>query len=212
MPGGPHGAGQSIREKNMFKAGLRVLAQRSLTSAGLALATMTVYAADDPTSAWYVGTFSGSVVDAGSTTRIALDCRSARDCKVEMTTTTADHTAPSSHRPDMGGPQPMSAQIPNSDLQGARAAVKEQPDLLRDPRFGQLLTRLQPLLKSNDKLSACVDLSADASQTMGVCSVSSDTAARQSLVMVLATMNGSCGDLPFCAYYLVPLERRGSGG
>lgn len=195
----------------MFKTGLRVLAQRSLTSAGLALVAMTVHATDDPTSAWYVGAFSGSVVDAGSTTRIALDCRSARECKVEMTTT-GDRAAPSTDRPDMGGPQPMSAQIPNSDLQGARAAVKEQPDLLRDPRFGQLLTRLQPLLKSNDKLSACVDLSADASQTMGVCSVSSDTAARQSLVMVLATMNGSCGDLPFCAYYLVPLERRGSGG
>lgn len=194
----------------MSKTGLRVLARRSLMSAGLAMAAVAAHAAGDPAGEWYVGTFSGSVVDAGSTTRIALDCRSARECKVEMTTT-GDRTAPSTDRPEMGEPRPMSAQIPNSDLQGARTAVRERPDLFRDPRFGQMLTRLQPLLKSNDKLSACVDLSADASQTMGVCSVSSDTDARQSLVMALVTMNGSCGDLPFCAYYLVPLQRQSTG-
>lgn len=195
----------------MFKKSNRARARFSLLSAAMVWAAASAQAADDPASAWYVGTFSGSVVDSGSTTRITLDCRSPRACAVEMTTT-SESAAPASHRPDMGAPRPMSAQLPNGELQGVRAAVKDEPGLLAHPRFGQMLTRLQPLIKGADKLTACVDLTVDATESMGVCSLSSDAAAKQSLVMVLATMNGSCGNLPFCAYYLIPLTRQGSGG
>lgn len=181
-----------------------------LARATMAMAAMSVHAADDSASAWYVGTFSGSVVDSGSTTRITLDCRSPLACAVEMTTT-SNSAAPASHRPDMGVPRSMSTQIPNSELQGVKAAVKDEPGLMTHPRFGQMLTRLQPLIKGGDKLAACFDLTDDATESMGICSHSSDAAAKQSLVMVLATMNGSCGNLPFCAYYLVPLSRQVGG-
>lgn len=194
----------------MFNKGARARARFWLLSAAMALAAASAQATDDSTSAWYVGTFSGSVVDSGTTTRIVLDCRSQRECVVEMTTT-SDKVAPSTHRPDMGVPKSMSSQIPNSELQGAKAAVKDEPGLLTHPRFGQMLTRLQPLTNGNNKFAACVDLTADATESMGVCSLAADAAARQSLVMVLATMNGSCGNLPFCAYYLVPLSRQSAG-
>lgn len=193
----------------MFKTSIRVCARIALVCA--AIATVSAHAADDPAGAWYVGVFSGVVVDSGSTTRITLDCRSWRECVVEMITT-SDQAAPASHRPDMGKPRSMSAQIPNSELQGVKAALKDEPSLLAHARFGQMLTRLQPLIQGNDKLTACVDLSSDATESMGICSLSSDATAKQSLVMVLATMNGSCGNLPFCAYYLVPLTRQASGG
>lgn len=194
----------------MFKIDVRARARFWLLSVAMALAAASAQAADDSTSAWYVGTFSGSVIDSGSTTRIVLDCRSQRECVVEMTTT-SDKAAPSSHRPDMGVPKSMSAQVPNRELQGVKAAVKDEPGLLTHPRFGQMLTRLQPLTKGNNKFASCVDLTADATASMGVCSLAADAAARQSLVMVLATMNGSCGNLPFCAYYLVPLSRQSAG-
>lgn len=195
----------------MFKKNFRARVRLSLLSAVLLSTVAGVQAADDSTNAWYVGTFSGVVVDSGSSTRIVLNCRSQRECVVEMTTT-SDKAAPAKHRPDMGVPKPMSAQIPNGELQGVKAAVKDEPRLLTHPQFGQLLTRLQPLIKSGDKLTACVDLTADATESMGVCSLSSDAAGKQSLVMVLATMNASCGNLPFCAYYLVPLTRQSTGG
>jgi hypothetical protein len=195
----------------MFKKSIRARARFSLLSAAMVLAAASAQAADDSASAWYVGTFLGSVVDSGSTTRITLDCRSQLACAVEMTTT-SDSAAPASHRPDMGVPRPMSAQIPNSELQGVKAAVKDEPALMTHARLGQMLTRLQPLIKGGDKLAACFDLTADATESMGICSLSSDAAAKQSLVMVLATMNGSCGNLPFCAYYLIPLTRQGGGG
>lgn len=102
----------------------------------------------------------------------------------------------------------MSAQIPDGELQAVKAAVKGEPGLMTHPRFGPLLTPLQSLIKGADQLTACVDLTADAIESMGVCSLASDAAAKQSLVMVLATMNASCGDLPFCAYSLVPLTRQ----
>lgn len=194
----------------MIQTNIRAWARRVLVSAALATTAVSAPAADDPSNVWYVGKFSGSVVDSGSTTRIVLDCRSPRACAVEMTTTSSS-TAPASHRPDMGEPRSMSAQLANGELQGVKAAVKDEPGLLAHPRFGQMLTRLQPLTKGNDKLAACVDLTADATESMGVCSLASDAAARQSLVMVLATMNASCGNLPFCAYYLIPLTRQGGG-
>lgn len=192
----------------MIQTNICAWARRVLVPAAMVMAAVSALAADDSAGAWYVGTFSGSVVDSGSTTRIVLDCRSPRACAVEMTTT-SESAAPASHRPDMGEPRPMSAQLPNGELQGVKAAVKDEPGLLAHPRFGQMLTRLQSLIKGNDKLMACVDLTADATESMGVCSLASDATAKQSLVMVLATMNGSCGNLPFCAYYLVPLTRQG---
>lgn len=194
----------------MIQTNIRAWARRVLVSAAMVTAAVNALAADDSAGAWYVGAFSGSVVDSGSTTRITLDCRSQLACAVEMTTT-SDSAAPASHRPDMGAPRPMSAQLPNSELQGVKAAVKDEPALMTHARFGQMLTRLQPLIKGGDKLAACFDLTADATESMGICSLSSDAAAKQSLVMVLATMNGSCGNLPFCAYYLVPLNRQGGG-
>lgn len=195
----------------MIQTNIRASARRVLVSAAMVTAAVSAMAADDSAGAWYVGTFSGSAVDSGSTTRIVLDCRSPRTCAVEMTTTSGS-TAPASHRPDMGEPRSMSAQLANGELQGVKAAVKDEPGLFAHPRFGQMLKRLQPLIKGNDKLTTCVDLTADATESMGVCALASDAAARQSLVMVLATMNGSCGNLPFCAYYLIPLTRQGGGG
>jgi hypothetical protein len=195
----------------MIQTNIRARARRVLVSAAMVTAATSALAADDSAGAWYVGTFSGSVVDSGSTTRIVLDCRSPRACAVDMATTSGS-AAPTSHRPDVGEPRSMSVQLPNGELQGVRAAVKNEPGLLAHPRFGQMLTRLQPLIKGNDKLTACVDLTADATESMGVCSLSTDVAAKRSLVMVLATMNGSCGNLPFCAYYLIPLTRQGTGG
>jgi hypothetical protein len=194
----------------MFKRSNRARARFSLLSAAMVWAAASAQAADDSAHAWYVGTFSGAVVDSGSTTRIVLDCRSQRECAVEMTTT-SDGAAPATHRPDMGEPRPMSAQLPNGELQGVKAAIKDEPGLMTHPRFGQMLTRLQPLINGGDKLAACFDLTADATESMGVCSLSSGAAAKESLVMVLATMNGSCGNLPFCAYYLIPLTRQGGG-
>lgn len=116
----------------MFKKNLRARARFSLLSAAIVLAVAGAQAADDSANAWYVGTFSGVVVDSGSTTRIVLNCRSQRECAVEMTTT-SDKTAPSSHQPDMGVPKAMSAQIPNSELQGVKAAVKGDPSLMTRP-------------------------------------------------------------------------------
>jgi hypothetical protein len=77
----------------------------------------TAQATDDPGGDWYVGTFLGSIVGSEETTRILLDCRSRRECAVELMTT-SDPTTPASHRPDMGAPRSMSAEYANNELQG----------------------------------------------------------------------------------------------
>lgn len=99
----------------------------------------------------------------------------------------------------------MSSEIPNNNLEATRSIAASKPEWYKDPSLGPVLTPLRSILQAPTRFAECVDL--DGTAYLALCSLSTDAEGTHSVVLLLHTMNGSCGALPFCAYYFLPLER-----
>jgi hypothetical protein len=151
---------------------------------------------------WYAGEFHTSKQQDKTQPQMSVLCKLDEACAV--------------YSNEAGDPRPvqipikkpptrLDVRIPNNNLQLTRQAVSNRPALYEDRNFGSLLTPLRSVLESQAKFAECVDL--DGTGSLALCSLSTDPKAVKSIMLLSITMNGTCGNLPFCAYYFIPLER-----
>jgi hypothetical protein len=99
--------------------------------------------------------------------------------------------------------------VPNNNLEFARRAIRQDPNLFNHPAEGPLLTQFKDILTGDNKLSQCLDISSNASRSELLCSQTNDESARTSVLLLLAVLNSSCTTGVFCGYFFVPLQRTG---
>lgn len=151
-------------------------------------------------SAMVVGKFSGTWPLRGLETQWTLSCGQGTSCELAMSApgqpVQAIPTQP---------PVAQSSDIANNNLQHTRKAVQTRPDWYQHAKHGPLLTAIRGILDSEDRFDKCW-LILDAAD-IRVCTLSSDPEARDAVALLSGTMNGRCGDAPFCAYHYVLLKR-----
>jgi hypothetical protein len=158
----------------------------------------------EPSLPWYVGEFHGSKSQDGKILpQMSVSCERDKPCAVytKQAGASPKTTEILINKP----PIKLGIDIPNNNLEITRRAVSDRPALYQDSNFGPLLTPLRSVLESQAKFAECVDL--DDTEAFLLCSLSTDPKAIKSVMLLAITMNGACGNLPFCAYYFVPLER-----
>lgn len=177
---------------------MRISISRSVFAFVLGIASLAIPAFASP---WFVGDFRGPEAEVAIDPQMSVACRSAELCTVFA-------------KQAGGQPKPIAPQappkrsdngIPNNNWDTTRAAVAKKPDWYKHPSFGPLLRPLRSVLQSEARFSSCVDL--DDTGALVLCSLSTDPDAIRGAMLLLTTMNGSCGSQPFCAYYFVPLKR-----
>lgn len=149
---------------------------------------------------WFVGKFSGYFPSKNGTGRWSLKCAMGEECLLTMS---APNSLPQSI--PMRVPIRREVIIPNNNLGGAREAVRERPELYEDKTEGPMLVPLRDLLSSRSTFERCVDIATGGD--VSLCSLTTDPRASKSLVLLIGTMKGSCGNSPFCAYYFQVLIR-----
>lgn len=165
----------------------------------LFLATCTTSAFSAP---WFEGEFRGASASAAEL-QMAVICRPGERCAV--TAARAGGQPQPVEIPIKTPPKLLSPEIPNNNWDSTRQVAASKPELYADPSFGPLLTPLGTALRSGARFAECADL--DGTGYLVLCSLSTDREAAKGVMLLLSTMNGSCGELPFCAYYFVPLDR-----
>lgn len=160
------------------------------------LAEMTLRESDP----WFAGKFSGALPLENGTGSWSLKCVMGEECALIMNSPNSPpQTIP------MRVPIRREIVIPNNNLRGTREKVHERPELYEDKREGPMLVPLRNLLASQVSFERCVDIAANVD--IALCSLTTDPQASKSLVLLLGTMKGSCGNSPFCAYYYQILGR-----
>lgn len=151
---------------------------------------------------WFMGEFR-SAADAMPDSQMAVVCRVGERCTV--TVARAGSQPRPVEVPIQAPPKLLDPEIPNSNLDGTRKAAADKPDWYTHPSFGPVLTPLRAALQSGAQFAECADV--DGTAYLALCSLTSDRAATKGVMLLISTMNASCGSLPFCAYYFVPLNR-----
>ena len=151
-------------------------------------------------SAMVVGKFSGTWPLRGLETQWTLSCGQGTPCELAM----AAPGQPVQAIPTQP-PVAQSSDIANNNLQHTRKAVQARPDWYQHAKHGALLTSIRGFLDSEDRFDKCW-LILDAAD-IRVCTLASDPDARNAVALLSGTMNGRCGDAPFCAYHYVLLKR-----
>lgn len=173
---------------------------RTLGFAGM-LAGLVACAARGPVGPWHVGEFRAP--KSNGLPEMVVTCRPNEACAVAMARASGQLVPV--EIPIKGPPKPLDVAIPNNNLAVTRKAATHKPDWYKDPSFGPMLTPLRPVLDANATFTECVDL--DGTGYLAMCSLSPDPRGEKSVMLLMTTMNGACGTLPFCAYYFVPLAR-----
>ena len=153
------------------------------------------------TDPWFVGEFGGAMTLDPDGGRWSLKCDVGKPCALSIQQPAKPVQIISTKVAVRG-----EAVIPNNNLNGTRQAVRQQPALYEDKRYGGMLVSLRNLLDSQARFERCVEIAVGAE--VSLCSISSDPRATSSIVLVIGTMNGQCGTGPFCAYYYQVLLRK----
>ncbi len=158
----------------------------------------------DASQPWFMGRFIGTYADGRSSANIAVQCSAARDCEF-----TFENLAPRKTPPEIvlskDAPS-LKVEIPNDTLISAHDAVVADPNLYNNFYEGPLLRPLRPILESVGRLTDCLDISRAADQSLALCKHQAATAQR--LVLLMTTTTPTCDQGPFCAYYVIPLDRQ----
>jgi hypothetical protein len=152
---------------------------------------------------WFLGEFLGVKPESPTDPQLSVICRPNERCAVF-----ASHSGsqPKPVEIPIGSPpNVIDSSIPNNNLEATRTSAASSPAWYDDPGYGPILKPLRTILQSRARFVECVDLNGTA--YLAMCSLSTDPEAKRSVMLLLKTMNGSCGSLPFCAYYFVLLER-----
>jgi hypothetical protein len=152
---------------------------------------------------WFLGEFRGVKPESPADPQMLVVCRADERCSVLASR--AGNQPKAVEIPIKGPPKFIDTAIPNNNLETTRDSAASSPDWYEDPSFGPILRPLRAILQAQSRFAECVDL--DGTAYLAMCSLSTDPEAIRSVVLLLNTMNGSCGRLPFCAYYFLPLER-----
>lgn len=152
---------------------------------------------------WFIGEFRGAKPEGPADMQMSVTCNPGERCKVLATR--FNGTTTEAGIPITAPPKALDPAIPNNNLETTRERVTATPDWYKDPSYGPILTPIRSFLQSQERFSECVDL--DGTAYFAMCSLSTDREGRKSVVFLMSTMNGSCGRLPYCAYYFLPLER-----
>ena len=167
---------------------------------GLAVAVCAAPALAEP---WFVGEFRGKKAETAADLQMSVICASNEACVV-LATRLGGQPAPAGI-PIKAPPKSLDTAIPNNNWETTRDAAASKPAWYEHASFGPILAPLRSLLQSPARFAKCVDL--DGTAYLALCSLSTDPEGTRSVVLLLSTMNGSCGSIPFCAYYFLPLER-----
>lgn len=178
------------------------ITRSALTALTLALAACSTPPLSIP---WNVGKFQGSLADSETTSEFTVTCTKTDICALSIRQT----------RPKSGAapitsttqPSQYSVEIPNNNLEHTRKAISADPSLYSDGQNGQLLRAIRPLLGSEATFEQCIDVGVDRYSQI-LCSISDDKAATKQVILLLATMNGTCSGQPFCAYFFMLLNRQ----
>jgi hypothetical protein len=154
---------------------------------------------------WFIGTFAARPIDGGGTTRTTVTCVAPSDCEFVV-----ERPAAVPERIRTTGAQHFDAAIPNNNLERTRSVVAADLALYDHRDHGPLLRALRPVLEGRQHFSDCIDLSQSQDRSLAMCALGSGAAAVP--LLLVTTMNPSCGRLPFCAYYFFPMERRERAG
>ncbi len=155
---------------------------------------------------WQQGKFTGGITGNDSRTEFELTCSASETCDLQVIAS-AGNRKPTTQAIPTKKPVAMAAEIANNNLDHARSSVTRNPSLYQSPQHGPDLRAIKSILDSKSKLSACLDIGADAPQYVAVCTLDSDIRATKTVVLIVSTMSGRCGDAPFCAYNFYPLIR-----
>ena len=159
---------------------------------------------------WYQGAFAGTFPSPGATEAFSLRCSAAGKCELQVSAQ-AEQGAARTERIPTKVAVPLAAMLPNNNLEFTRRALLNNPAHAQDPRYRLLLDQLRPILAVESSFADCVDISQEAPGYAALCSLASDPRANSQLVLLLSTLNPSCGKQLFCAYYFIPLQRVESG-
>lgn len=155
---------------------------------------------------WYQGSFTGAFPTSEATEIFSLLCPATGKCDLQFNAQ-VDQGATKAESIPTKPPVPMATLVPNNNLDFTRRALLNNPAHAQDPRYRLLLSKLRPILATESGFANCVDISQDAPGYAVLCALVSDADAKGQLLLLLSTMNPSCGKQLFCAYYFIPLQR-----
>jgi hypothetical protein len=169
-------------------------------------------AAIPPALAWLVGVFEANIAGARSDAHYTLQCASASEpCTLSIRDDRFPETA---QRPEQLDPAvPVDSGAANAALAHTREVVLGNPGLYDEQSSdGDNLRSLRRLLESRDTPADCVDLYTQKVGALYIfaCTRSSDRRAKDSLVLVTATMAGApsaLGKRPFQYFSFIELRR-----
>lgn len=155
---------------------------------------------------WHVGSFHGELRGDNEKTLVAITCESSTVCKYTLKFSTAGATPRSQH--GGGNVEAVDPAIANNNLEHTRDAVRADAGLYGG-REGPLLEPLRALLEGPTKYRRCVGIDEPSGEWGQLCQLDSPGPSLPEVVLLLPTMNATCGSQPFCAYFVVPLHRQG---
>jgi hypothetical protein len=101
--------------------------------------------------------------------------------------------------------------IANNNLNYTRNHLKIHPDAILSQKDGASLLSIQSVLESPNTLTECIDVSTAQRTEFLLCKLSIEISSQPSALLLLNTMNSSCGKSAFCAYYFIPMYRQTFG-
>ena len=161
---------------------------------------------------WLVGVFEANIVGAKGNARYRFQCTSASEpCTLSIQD---DRFPVNSQRPEpLDLAVPLDSGPANAALAHTREIARGDPSLFNEQSAdGDSLRSLRRLLTSKDTLADCVDLDTQKAGPLYIsaCMRSSDRRARDSLVLMTATMAGApsaLGKRPFQYLSFIELRR-----
>lgn len=159
------------------------------------------------TKEWYLGTYQGKIGNGSDVLEMTVMCESSRSCRYSVRMggrpSTPSDTVAANNIEKTG------TQIPNNNLRRTAEILRQRPEEYSRSKDAPLLQALRPIFDSGASFSECVGQPEIKGAWGHICQVqrpSSDSTLPDA-VMLVTTMNPSCGTRVFCAYMMFPLFR-----
>lgn len=155
---------------------------------------------------WYVGSLSGELRDGSQSMVATVNCKVDLAC--DTTIEVIGEPQSPRHRERTGKATLLrDVDIANNNLRYTRNHLKAHPDALHDKNDGVALLSMKTVLESSNELTACIDVSTEQRTGFLLCKLSAEDSSTPTALLLMTTMNPTCGRRPFCAYFFVPLNR-----
>jgi hypothetical protein len=153
---------------------------------------------------WFEGNFKARIFDESGATNITASCDAKGSCNLLLVQEAYKDYAEKLSEPVKNG---YGVELPNNNLEFTRRVAKANPDQYSSKRFGSLLTPIRSLIESDRKFTDCLDLKKAQAGSMLLCAISGKSVANEGPMLLMTTMNPTCMNQVFCAYFFIPLTR-----